>query len=317
MANGPLQEEVLKTYEADGFVIARGMFSGEEIGLLRRAAKEDRELDQHSFGRGDGEGGTVRLSLWNHPGDTIYGMFARCESIVNSAEKILGGEVYHYHSKMIMKDARVGGAWAWHQDYGYWYQNGVLFPLLTSVFIAVDPATRENGCMQVIERVAPSGPHRPRAHRRPGRRGHGAGARGREACLQLVYVEMEPGDVLFFHCQPAAPLRPEQLREPALVDDLLLQRRAQRSLQGAPPSALHAAEQGARLGHSRGRHAALQRQWQRRGLDEDRRRQERIEPGGLGRAAHRAVSQIIIREICSPAIRSVIPSRPGAGPDPC
>jgi ectoine hydroxylase len=56
----------------------------------------------------------------------------------------------HYHSKMIMKDARVGGAWAWHQDYGYWYQNGVLFRNLTSVFIAVGPATVENGCMQVL-----------------------------------------------------------------------------------------------------------------------------------------------------------------------
>src|SRR5439155_1550608 len=110
----------------------------------------DRELDQHSFGRGDGEGGMVRLSLWNHPGDTIYGMFARCQTIVNSAEKLLGGEVYHYHSKMIMKDPKVGGAWAWHQDYGYWYQNGVLQPLLTSAFIAVDPCTRENGCLQVV-----------------------------------------------------------------------------------------------------------------------------------------------------------------------
>ena len=43
---------------------------------------------------------------------------------------------------MIMKDAQVGGAWAWHQDYGYWYQNGVLFPDLVSVFIAVDPCTQ-------------------------------------------------------------------------------------------------------------------------------------------------------------------------------
>ncbi len=68
----------------------------------------------------------VRLSLWNHPGDGIYGMFARCERMVRSCEKLLGGEVYHYHSKMILKDAKVGGAWAWHQDYGYWYQNGVL-----------------------------------------------------------------------------------------------------------------------------------------------------------------------------------------------
>jgi len=51
---------------------------------------------------------------------------------------------------MIIKDPNVGGAWTWHQDYGYWYQNGVLFPLLCGAFIAVDEATRENGCLQVV-----------------------------------------------------------------------------------------------------------------------------------------------------------------------
>jgi hypothetical protein len=198
MASGPISNTRLKEYEQNGFVLEKAMFDAEEIDLLRRAAKEDRQLDQHSFGRGDGEGGTVRLSLWNHPGDTLYGMFARCEKIVNSAERLLEGEVYHYHSKMIMKDAKVGGAWAWHQDYGYWYQNGVLFPLLTSAFIAVDPATRENGCLQVLK-----GSHQ------LGRIDHvltgdQAGAdleRVAEAQkrLETVYVEMAPGDVLFFH----------------------------------------------------------------------------------------------------------------------
>jgi hypothetical protein len=108
MAKGPLNDDQLQEHQANGFVLVRRMFDEEETGLLRRAAKEDRELDQHSDGRGDGEGGTVRLSLWNHPGDTLYGMFARSESIVNSAEKLLGGEVYHYHSKRIMKDPKVG-----------------------------------------------------------------------------------------------------------------------------------------------------------------------------------------------------------------
>jgi ectoine hydroxylase len=198
MAAGPISRDDLAAYERDGFIVARSMFDAEEIDLLRRAAKEDRQMDQHAFGRGDGEGGIVRLSLWNHPGDTLYGMFARCESIVNSAETLLDGEVYHYHSKMIMKEAKVGGAWAWHQDYGYWYQNGVLFPLLTSAFIAVDPATRENGCMQVLK-----GSHH------MGRIDHvltgdQAGAdlervHEAEKRLELVYVEMQPGDVLFFH----------------------------------------------------------------------------------------------------------------------
>ena len=198
MAAGPLKDETLKQYERDGYVLVRSMFDGEEIELLRRAAKEDRELDQHSFGMGDGEGGTVRLSLWNHPGDSVYGMFARCETIVNSAEKILGGEVYHYHSKMIMKDAKVGGAWTWHQDYGYWYQNGVLFPMLTSAYIAVDRGTKENGCMQVLK----GSHHLGRIdHVLSGDQAGADGERVREAekVLDLVYVEMEPGDVLFFH----------------------------------------------------------------------------------------------------------------------
>ncbi|MEO6966175.1 MAG: phytanoyl-CoA dioxygenase family protein [Acidobacteriaceae bacterium] len=198
MAKGAISDQDVSSYRQDGYVLVRSMLDAEEIDLLGRAAREDRILDQHSYGRADGEGGTVRLSLWNHPTDTIYGAVARSESIVNSAEKLLEGEVYHYHSKMIMKDAKVGGAWTWHQDYGYWYQNGVLFPLLTSAYIAIDRATRENGCLQVI-----------RGSHELGRIDHvqtgdQAGAdmeRVNEALkrLDLVHVEMEPGDALFFH----------------------------------------------------------------------------------------------------------------------
>jgi len=199
MPSGPISDDHVRDYHRDGYTLARGMFDGDEIRLLGQAAREDRALDQHSFGRADGEGGTVRLSLWNHPGDTIYGMVARCESVVNSAEKLLGGEVYHYHSKMIMKDARVGGAWAWHQDYGYWYQNGVLFPLLCSAFIAVDPATRENGCLQVLKGSHDLGriDHVLTGDQAGADRDRVEEARKR---LELVYVEMEPGDALFFHC---------------------------------------------------------------------------------------------------------------------
>jgi Phytanoyl-CoA dioxygenase (PhyH) len=193
-----LTEPQLAAYHEDGFVLAKKLFDAEEIGLLSRAAKEDNELDKRSFGRADGEGGVVRLSLWNHPGDGIYGMFARCERMVRACGQLLGGEVYHYHSKMILKDAKVGGAWAWHQDYGYWYQNGVLQPLLTSVFIAVDPCTVENGCLQVIK-----GSHH------CGRINHvltgdQAGA-DRERVgeilkrFPLAHVTMDPGDALFFH----------------------------------------------------------------------------------------------------------------------
>nr|MDQ3001139.1 phytanoyl-CoA dioxygenase family protein [Fibrobacterota bacterium] len=146
-----LTDEQLQDFWSDGFVVVKGCFDAEEIGGLRDSARSDRELDAHSSGRADGEGGTVRLSVWNHPGEGIYGAVARCRRIVDSMEKILGGEVYHYHSKMILKDPKVGGAWTWHQDYGYWYHNSVLAPIMASAFIAVDRATRENGCLQLLK----------------------------------------------------------------------------------------------------------------------------------------------------------------------
>jgi len=193
-----LSENQKKQFEADGYILIKALFDAEEIELLRSTAHADRELDKHSFSRADGEGGKVRLSLWNHPGDNIYGMFARCHKMVDRAEGLLGDEVYHYHSKMILKDPKIGGAWAWHQDYGYWYQNGLIFPDLVSVFIAVDKASRENGCLQVIK-----GSHL------MGRIDHiltgdqaGADMERVNASLErmeLVYCEMEPGDAIFFH----------------------------------------------------------------------------------------------------------------------
>ena len=188
----------IEEFNQNGFIIINKLFDDEEISLIKNAALADRELDKHSFSRADGEGGKVRLSLWNHPGDNIYGMFARCNKLVNKTEELLGEEVYHYHSKMILKDPKVGGAWAWHQDYGYWYQNGVLYPNLVSAFIAIDKATKENGCLQVIK-----GSHL------LGRIDHvltgdqaGADMERVNACLErleLIYCELEPGDTILFH----------------------------------------------------------------------------------------------------------------------
>ena len=194
----PLTDQQLADYGRDGYLIVRGLFTPGEMELLGETAKHDNAMDKASASMDDGEGNAVRLALWNHPGDGIYGMVARCHRVVDAADQILDDEAYHYHSKMILKDAKVGGAWAWHQDYGYWYQNGVLSPNLCSVMVAVDKATVENGCLQVLK-----GSHK------LGRVNHilsgdQAGAdleRVEEAKkrLELVHVTLDPGDTLFFH----------------------------------------------------------------------------------------------------------------------
>ena len=218
-----------RPYERDGYLLVPHLFDVEEIELLRDTAKRDRALDQQAYGRDDGEGGSVRLSLWNHPGDDLYGMFSRNERIVDRVEQLLRDEPYHYHSKMIMKEARTGGAWAWHQDYGYWYDNGVLFPNLCSVFVAVDPATRENGCLQVLRGSHAMGRV---THVKTGDQTGADPERVAAAAerLELVYVEMNPGDCVVLSRQSASSQRSEPFAKRPLGIGLLLQRPQQRSL---------------------------------------------------------------------------------------
>lgn len=47
------------------------------------------------------------------------------EQLLDPMEQVLGGEVYHGHHKMILKEARSGGAHLWHQDFGYWHDTAI------------------------------------------------------------------------------------------------------------------------------------------------------------------------------------------------
>jgi ectoine hydroxylase len=199
MPTQPLTAEQCAAYERDGYLLLRSLFDGQEMAVLLDYARNDESLTASAYGRKDATGRETRLALWNEPGENLYGMFSRSPRIVDRAEQLLGGEVYHYHTKMMLKESYVGGAWEWHQDYGYWYNNGCLYPLLLSCLIAVDRANRENGCLQVLK-----GSHE------MGRIDHGksgdqtgADTERVEAALrrlELVYIEAEPGDALIFHC---------------------------------------------------------------------------------------------------------------------
>ncbi len=187
-------------YERDGFVLIPGLFDRQEIAMLRAAIEQDPQLQASLYDRKDAEGKVTRMATWNHPGDGVYGLAARSRRVVDTMEDMLGGEVYHYHSKLTAKEALEGGAWEWHQDYGYWYHNGCMFPLMASVMVALDESTRENGCLQVL-----------RGSHHAGRVEHGvlpgeqvgADPVRVERMLERferVHAEMQPGDGLFFHC---------------------------------------------------------------------------------------------------------------------
>jgi len=194
----PLSAEQIAAFERDGYLFVRNLLDAEEVELLLTTTRADQAMRDHAMDVKDTQGRRTNLSLWNEAGDDIYGMVARSRRIVEALEQLLGGEVYHYHSKLSAKEPKVGGAWEWHQDYGYWYNNGCLFPEMASIFIALDPATRENGCLQVLR-----GSHL-MGRIEHGRFGEQTGADPERVAvaiqrLEKVYCEMNPGDGLYFH----------------------------------------------------------------------------------------------------------------------
>ena len=184
----------------NGYTIVKKFFDEEEIELLQRASNEDPAIRKHFYDRKDSEGLITKMAAWNHPDDSIYGVVARSYKLVDTMEDLLGGEVYHYHSKITAKEPYDGGAWEWHQDYGYWYNNGCLFPHMATAMIALDKCTKENGCLQILS-----------GSNQIGRIDHALLESGQVGVdlkrveeakkhLKLIYCEIEPGDVLFFHC---------------------------------------------------------------------------------------------------------------------
>ena len=196
-----LNDADVARFHEDGYLIVKNFFSDKEIAKLYGIAIEDDVVKSNATNVTDSSGKNSKLTLWFTPGEDVYSMMLRSERMVAAAARLLDSDspVCHYHTKLMQKEPRVGGAWEWHQDYGYWYKNQFLYPdQLLSIMIGLTKANRENGCLQVIK-----GSHK------MGRVNHGFSGEQVGAdmvmvnhaldCMEHVYVELEPGDALFFH----------------------------------------------------------------------------------------------------------------------
>jgi phytanoyl-CoA hydroxylase len=201
MSQFTLTQQQINAYATDGYIIVKNFLQQEEVNKLYGIATGDDTLKKHAFDLNDQTGKKTKLTLWYTPGNDAYGLLTKSNRMVDSVNQLMEGDgaVCHFHSKLMQKEPRVGGAWEWHQDYGYWYKNEFLLPdQMMSVMVAITDANQANGCLQVIK-----GSHK------MGRIEHGfageqVGASQHYVDLSLktmplVYVEINAGDALFFH----------------------------------------------------------------------------------------------------------------------
>ena len=191
----------IAAYNRDGYIVLESFFSNAEVDKLYTTALEDDAMKKNALDLNDQTGKKTKLSLWFTPGNDVFCYMTRSKRIITSIKPLLDSDspVCHFHSKLMQKEPRVGGAWEWHQDYGYWYKNQFMFPdQLISVMVALTAANKANGCLQVIK-----GSHK------LGRVNHGFAGEQVGAdmvmvnnalqTMPVVYSELNPGDALIFH----------------------------------------------------------------------------------------------------------------------
>lgn len=116
--------------------------------------------------------------------------------ILDAVESIVGPDILCWSSRFFIKDPGDGGFVSWHQDVTYWGID-VAENILTA-WIALTPATRQNGVMKVV----------PGTHRKvvPHREGAASNMllRGQEVAVnvdeaQAVYMELAAGEMSLHH----------------------------------------------------------------------------------------------------------------------
>lgn len=196
-AGEPCAADVAK-FQDQGYLVVRHFLPCAVAARMRELLALDRAVSANAYERRDGSGRLSRVTLWYAPGDDVFGRLSCSSRMVATIAALLGGPASFFHAKLMQKEAKQGGAWEWHQDYGYWYDDGFLTDAMASCYVALDEATTDNGALRII----------PASHR-VGRLRHQVVGEQRAADPARVQVlrerhgvmccELAPGDALFFH----------------------------------------------------------------------------------------------------------------------
>lgn len=142
-------ESLVEGYERDGYAYARRMFSADELAPLVDAL-DDGGASPGGFTVTDSSGGKQELSVWTRLGSDLIGVIPRLEPFVAIAEAVIGEPVYHWHSKLSWKRPGTSSRWDWHQDYGFWADEGPARPAMCTIAVAIGPVNEANGCMRLV-----------------------------------------------------------------------------------------------------------------------------------------------------------------------
>ncbi|MFV0444786.1 MAG: phytanoyl-CoA dioxygenase family protein [Planctomycetaceae bacterium] len=207
-----LSPEEVAQFEADGYLVVRGladsplchkMLDVVRDGVSRMNEPLELEADLQYPGapssRDSVGGRTVRRLKQALSRDFIFIDWVQRPAIVGRLRQLLGPVIYcplAHHNCIMTKAPAFSSETGWHQDTRYW---SFTRPELVNVWLALGREHTENGCLKVI----------PGTHRIAFDRSRLDAElflrtdlpENQELIAREQLVELEPGDVLFFHAR--------------------------------------------------------------------------------------------------------------------
>jgi ectoine hydroxylase-related dioxygenase (phytanoyl-CoA dioxygenase family) len=156
---GILSNAEIAAYRRDGYLAFDRLLTEREADAILDRATKLAEAPQKGVRvqieprveRGEAEARSKLESIRKIEGlvenDDLFLSLARHPLILGRIQDLLGTYVRMFRDALMMKPPRVGSEKPYHQDSAYWQ----IEPMdLCSVWIALDDATPENGCMRVL-----------------------------------------------------------------------------------------------------------------------------------------------------------------------
>ncbi|WP_405163069.1 phytanoyl-CoA dioxygenase family protein [Nocardia sp. NBC_01499] len=132
-------ETIVREYETNGFAIIRDVLDTELI--------EEGRSHVEWLGRRYPH---LRPEEYHHPlmrNDAFWVRMVTDDRLVDIAELFLGPDLACFTAHYVCKPPKDGRPVLWHQDGAYWK----LQPMSAlTVWVAIDPSTRENGCLRIV-----------------------------------------------------------------------------------------------------------------------------------------------------------------------
>jgi hypothetical protein len=192
-----LTNEQQAAWERNGFLVIEELFTEAEIPPMI-AEVEGVLADVRQEARAAGQPEAQILASGVYVGLSVKREFfrqvARDPRLLDVLEGLIGPEIGFLSDKVVFKDHAVDYESPWHQDWAYWGGSHKI-----SVWIALDDATLENGCLRLLP-----GSHRMAVEHDQvrGVPGFGnrldPGDRGLDLA-RAVTLPARPGTAIFFH----------------------------------------------------------------------------------------------------------------------